>query len=156
MKPGGALEQNRGRRTASGEILGALGERQPHHLEHTAKIAAAFVRRNHLPVAGLPTLIALIHRALTGVASPMVEPEPTRSPVFAINKASRADGISCLECGRRFKALKKHIRVEHGLQPHQYRARWSLPFDYPMVSPAKVHKRSGIRLASHFGGNKKT
>ncbi|NTG30089.1 MucR family transcriptional regulator [Agrobacterium rhizogenes] len=154
MKPDEALEQTRGRRTPLGAMFGALQDRQTGHLEQTAKIAAAFVRRNHVTLTGLPTLITSIHRALTAITTPMITPEPTRSPVVAIDKALRSDCISCLECGRKFKALKKHIRAVHRLQPHQYRERWSLPFDYPMVCPDYSRRRSGIALTTHFGRNK--
>lgn len=155
MKPESALDKIQGQRTTSDVIFEALQHRQADRLGQAAKIATAFFRRNNVPVPEVARLIASIHQTLTAIATPVVAAaEPVRSPAVAIDKALRPDCVRCVECGREFKSLKRHIFAAHGLDPDQYRERWGLPSDYPMVCPAYSKKRSGIALTTRLGRKK--
>jgi predicted transcriptional regulator len=114
----------------------------------TAKIVAAHVSHNTVPLAELPGLIHQVHQALTGVGSsmtPMVRPEPA----VPIKKSVRPDHIICLEDGKKLKMLKRHIKTVYNLTPEQYRERWNLAPDYPMVAPNYAKQRS--QLARDLG-----
>ncbi|MDX3806830.1 MAG: MucR family transcriptional regulator, partial [Bosea sp. (in: a-proteobacteria)] len=103
-----------------------------------ADIVSAYVSNNSVPASDLPNLIATTHAAITGLdseaAAPAVEEKPT--PAISIKKSITADYLICLEDGRKFKSLKRHLRTAYDMTPEQYRARWGLPADYPMVAPA--------------------
>lgn len=121
----------------------------------TAQIVSAYVARNETPRAELAKLINEVHAALAAVNSggaaqtPTVKP-PQKSP---IKKTVFPDFLVCLEDGLRFKSLKRHLRVKYGLTPEQYRAKWGLAADYPMVAPRYAETRS--KLAKTMGlGNK--
>ena len=115
-------------------------------VELAAKIVAAFVANNSLPKNDLPALIGEVHAAfarLSGEAVKTAEPEmlaPAVPPKKSVNK----DSIVCLECGQKFKSLKRHLRTQHNLSPEHYRAKWGLPSDYPMVAPAYAERRSAF------------
>lgn len=110
----------------------------------TADIVAAYVANNNVPVPSLPDLIGQVHAALhraAGTAEP--EPEPL-NPAVPVKKSVTPAWIVCLEDGKRFKSLKRHLRTSHGLSPEEYRARWGLPNDYPMVAPNYSAARSAM------------
>ena len=115
-------------------------------IELAAEIAAAYVSNNSVRPADLPTLIGDIHGALQRVSSGaamVAEPEkPT--PAVSIKKSVSDDYIICLDDGRRFKSLKRHLRTAYNLSPDEYRAKWGLPHDYPMVAPAYAKARSAL------------
>ena len=115
-------------------------------IELAADIAAAFVSNNSVRPADLPTLIGDIHGALQRFSSgEAAVPEPEKlTPAVSIKKSVSDDYIICLEDGRRFKSLKRHLRVAYNLTPDQYRAKWGLPHDYPMVAPAYAKARSTL------------
>jgi predicted transcriptional regulator len=124
-------------------------------LELATDIVSAYVAHNAVPASELPTLIRTIHTALDGVeAGPVIEPvaEP-QAPAVPIRKSITDDYIVCLEDGRKFKSLKRHLQSAYGLSPEQYRAKWGLPRDYPMVAPAYATKRS--ELARKIGLGRK-
>ena len=127
-------------------------------IELAAEIAAAFVSNNSVRPADLPTLIGDIHGALQRVSSgeaAVAEPEkPT--PAVSIKKSVGDDYIICLEDGRRFKSLKRHLRNEHNLSPDQYRPKWDLPSDYPMVAPAYAKARSALAVKMGLGQKRRT
>ncbi|MCR9196626.1 MAG: MucR family transcriptional regulator [Hyphomonas sp.] len=103
-------------------------------LEQVAKIVASYVKNNHITPTELPVLIALVGRSLVGsarTASNVVGAKPTVS----VSASIRAHRLVCLECGRTFKTLKKHLMAAHGLTPEDYRRRYCLTPDYPMVAP---------------------
>ncbi|MEX2009322.1 MAG: MucR family transcriptional regulator, partial [Dongiaceae bacterium] len=112
-------------------------------LHMTAEVAAAYVSNNSLSVGQLSEVIRVIHGALTalegagGVAAP-----PT--PAVPIRKSVTPDYIVCLEDGKKLKMLKRHLRSTYSLTPDQYRARWGLPADYPMVAPTYAAQRSAF------------
>lgn len=111
----------------------------------TASIVSAYVTRNNLPMADLPRLIASTHAALASLAAP---PAPAVAeplvPAVPIGRSVTPDAIICLEDGRAFKSLKRHLSASYGLTPDQYRAKWKLPADYPMVAPNYAEARSAL------------
>ena len=106
-------------------------------IELTTDIVAAYVSNNSVPAGELPGLIADIHAAIAGVAAGAVPQQPEERPVPAISvrKSVTPDFLICLEDGKKFKSLKRHLTTHHGLTPDEYRQKWNLPADYPMVAP---------------------
>ena len=120
-------------------------------IERAAEIAAAYVSHNALSPTDLPALIRSVHAALLGLhttAAPAVAAE-TRGPAVSIKKSITPDYLICLEDGKKFKSLKRHLMTDFGMTPDQYRAKWNLPADYPMVAPAYSERRS--KLAKSIG-----
>ncbi|MBX3477177.1 MAG: MucR family transcriptional regulator [Brevundimonas sp.] len=125
-------------------------EEQPQILEMTADIVSAYVSNNTVDVEALPGLISSIHAMLTQVAEGGVEPEPEpQEPAVPIRKSISPDFLICLEDGRKFKSLKRHLRTKYNMSPEEYRAKWGLPKDYPMVAPNYAKARS--ELAKQMG-----
>jgi len=109
----------------------------------TAKIVAAHVSNNPVPLSDLPGLIHQVHQALTGVGSntaAAVRPQPA----VPVKKSVLPDYIVCLEDGKKLKMLKRHLKTAYNLTPEQYRERWGLPADYPMVAPNYAKQRSQL------------
>ena len=123
-------------------------------IELTAEIVCAYVANNSLAAADLPELIRVTHRALTSRAEAGVAAAPPPDkPAIAPRKSVGADYIVCLEDGLRFKSLKRHLRTAHDMTPQQYRAKWELPANYPMVAPNYAETRS--ELARRMGLGRK-
>ena len=120
-------------------------------VELTADIVAAYVSNHVVPVSELPGLIADIHAALnvTAAPAPVVVAAEKQKPAVAVRKSVQDDQIICLECGGAFKSLKRHLMTHHTPSPEEYREKWDLPVDYPMVAPAYAEARS--RLAKEMG-----
>lgn len=111
-------------------------------LEMTGEIVSAFVSNNPVPAAALPDLIRSVHETLLDLSG-VAESEPPRpDPAVAINKSITPDYLICLEDGRKLKMLKRYLRSRYDLTPEEYRARWNLPSDYPMVAPNYAKRRS--------------
>ena len=129
----------------------ALGASHELLVELTAEIVAAYVSNHVVPVAELSTLIADVHSALNNTAAPapVVIPVEKPKPAVSVRKSVQDDQITCLECGGTFKSLKRHLMTHHTLSPEEYREKWDLPADYPMVAPAYAEARS--RLAKEMG-----
>jgi predicted transcriptional regulator len=127
-------------------------------IELAAEIAAAFVSNNSVRPADLPALIGDIHGALqrfsSGEAAP-AEPEKL-TPAVPIKKSIAPDYIICLEDGRKFKSLKRHLKTAYNLSPDEYRAKWGLPNDYPMVAPAYAKARSALAVKMGLGQKRRT
>jgi predicted transcriptional regulator len=119
--------------------------------ELTVDVVSAFVSNNALPVAGLSDLIASVYASFSGLSGPAVPPPVELIPAVNPKKSVFPDYIICLEDGKRFKSLKRHIRTDFNLSPEEYRAKWDLPRDYPMVAPAYAMKRSALAKASGLG-----
>jgi predicted transcriptional regulator len=121
-------------------------------IELTADIVAAYVSKNAVPAAHLPDLISSVHGSLNGLSSGQATAtvEPLK-PAVPVKKSIQDDYIVCLEDGRRFKSLKRHISSDHHLTPEEYREKWGLPGDYPMVAPAYSATRSALAKASGLG-----
>jgi predicted transcriptional regulator len=118
----------------------------------TANIVSAYVGANSLQAGDLPALIRSIHTTLGGLSGiPEEAPAPPQPPAVSIRKSVTPDYLICLEDGRRFKSLKRHLRSKFGLSPEQYRAKWGLPKDYPMVAPNYAAARSAMAKASGLG-----
>ncbi len=118
-------------------------------IELTADIASAYVENNTVPANELPALINSIHQALANIGAPVVVAEPVKTPAVSIKKSIGDDYLICLEDGRKFKSLKRHLRTKYNLSPEDYRNKWGLPKDYPMVAPAYAAARS--QLAKQMG-----
>ena len=106
-------------------------------------VVSAFVSRNVVPVDALPDVIRTVHQALEGLSrdgAPVVEDRP--KPAVAIGRSVQHDYIVCLEDGKRLKMLKRYLRSRYGMSPEDYRKRWGLSSDYPMVAPAYAARRS--------------
>jgi predicted transcriptional regulator len=119
-------------------------------LDLTAEIVSAYLSNNTTPSSEIPTLISQVHAALTRVSSGRGETpaEPTK-PAVSVKKSMTADYLICLEDGKRFKSLKRHLRAQYNMTPEQYREKWKLPADYPMVAPNYAVARS--QLAKNMG-----
>ena len=124
-------------------------------MEWTVKIVAAQVQNTTIPAAELPNLIRTVHSALAGLAdgAPLpAEPEELK-PAVPVKRSVTPDYIVCLEDGRKLKMLKRHLKTAYNMSPDQYRARWGLPPDYPMVAPNYANQRSS--LAKRIGLGKR-
>ena len=120
----------------------------------TATIVAAYVSNNSIASTELPGLIAETHAALSRAAGRTVPPEREESkPKIAVKKSVMPDFIICLEDGKKFKSLKRHLRTHYDMSPEEYREKWGLPADYPMVAPNYSATRS--RLAKDNGLGRK-
>jgi predicted transcriptional regulator len=119
-------------------------------IELTASIVSAYVSNNSVPTADLPALIGQVHSALTRVSSGHGEvPSEPPKPAISVKKSVTPDHIVCLEDGKKFKSLKRHLRTQYSMTPEQYREKWGLPPDYPMVAPNYAAARS--HLAKQMG-----
>jgi predicted transcriptional regulator len=107
----------------------------------TADIVAAHVSNNSVAVNDLPTLISNVHTALTALDGPPPPPEVKQEPKVSIRASIKPDYIVCLEDGKKLKMLKRHLMTHYNMTPEQYRAKWNLPADYPMVAPNYAEQR---------------
>ncbi|WP_322988332.1 MucR family transcriptional regulator [Hoeflea sp.] len=124
-------------------------------IELTAEIVVAFVSHNSVAANDLPNLISQVHAALGGTMTPAEEVLEKQKPVVAIRRSVQNDHLICLEDGQKFKSLKRHLMSHHGLTPDQYRDKWELSADYPMVAPAYAEARSLLAKEMGFGQKRK-
>jgi predicted transcriptional regulator len=121
----------------------------------TAGIVAAYVQNNVVPGVAIGELISCVHMALTKTKQPKskaAEPFGERQkPAIAIRKSVTNDFLICLEDGKPYKSLKRHLSTKYGMSPDDYRAKWGLPDDYPMVAPAYAEKRSQLARTHGLG-----
>lgn len=129
---------------------------QTNHIEITADIVAAFVSNNSVPVGDLPALIRDTHQVLLSISTGSVAASATETPAaeraapaVPVKKSIQPDFLICLEDGKKFKSLKRHLRTAYDMTPEQYRTKWGLPNDYPMVAPNYAQQRS--ELAKKMG-----
>ena len=137
----------------------AIMENKAEIIEMTADIVSAYVGNNSVSTTELPSLIAAVHRALSGVSTtqPEAAPEAPKEPAVPVKKSIAPDFLICLEDGRKFKSLKRHLRTKYNMSPEEYRAKWSLPKDYPMVAPNYAKARSDLAKQMGLGqGGRKT
>jgi predicted transcriptional regulator len=121
-------------------------------LEMTADIVSAYVGNNNVQATEVPGLISSIHAALTQVSNGAVEPEPeVKDPAVPVRKSITPDFLICLEDGRKFKSLKRHLRTKYNMSPEEYRAKWGLAKDYPMVAPNYAKARSDLAKSMGLG-----
>ena len=120
-------------------------------LEHTTRIVAAHVANNPIAVTDVPGLISTVHQALATLGPEEAAPRP--EPAVPIKQSVKPDYIVCLDDGKKLKMLKRHLRTAYNMTPDDYRKRWGLPSDYPMVAPNYAATRS--KLAKKIGLGRK-
>jgi predicted transcriptional regulator len=121
-------------------------------IEMTADIVSAYVGNNSVSANDLPALIQSVHRALSGVSTgvEVVEVAP-KEPAVPVKRSITPEYLVCLEDGRKFKSLKRHLRTKYNLSPEDYRAKWGLAKDYPMVAPNYAKARSDLAKQMGLG-----
>ena len=120
------------------------------YIQLTANIVSAYVSNNTVPSAEIPNLIGQIHSALLRVSGGQAPaPAEPLKPAVPLKRSITSDYLVCLEDGKKFKSLKRHLRTQYGMTPEQYREKWGLPPDYPMVAPKYAEARS--QLAKQMG-----
>ena len=110
----------------------------------TSDIVAAHVSNNSVAVSDLPLLIQNVHAALAGLDSPAAVPEVRQEPAVSVRSSIKPDYIVCLEDGKKLKMLKRHLMTHYNMTPDEYRERWNLPSDYPMVAPEYADTRRDL------------
>lgn len=120
-------------------------------LERVADIVAAHVSRNVVPVNDMPELIRSVFGSLSMLGRQPEAVREERLPAVSIRSSIKPDAIVCLECGAKKKMLKRHISSEHSLTPDEYRARWKLPLDYPLVAPSHSSLRKDLAVKNGLG-----
>ena len=119
----------------------------------TSDIVAAHVANNNVEVADVPTLIETVYSALAGLGGEQQQEEPRPEPAVSVRASVKPDYIVCLEDGKKMKMLKRHLMTSYGMTPDDYRERWGLPADYPMVAPNYAERRR--ELAKKIGLGRK-
>jgi predicted transcriptional regulator len=117
----------------------------------TADIVAAHVSNNSVAVNDLPNLIQNVHQALTGISGSSAASEEKPEPKVSIRSSVKPDFISCLECGKKQKMLKRHLMTNHQMTPGEYRQKWGLSPDYPMVAPNYAEQRRTLAKSIGLG-----
>lgn len=129
-----------------------MSEHSSEKLEMTVAIASAFVENNVVSQADLPGLINAIYKTISEISTGgPAETAPAQAPAVSIKKSITPEYLVCLEDGRQFKSLKRHLRTKFNMSPEEYRAKWGLPKGYPMVSPAYAASRSALAKESGLG-----
>jgi predicted transcriptional regulator len=124
----------------------------PNYIELCADIVSAYVSNNSVPAADLPVLLNSVYAALTKTAQEQQEEAKVElMPAISVRKSVTPDYIICLEDGKKFKSLKRHLRSTYDMTPEQYRSKWSLPADYPMVAPNYAKARSELAKTMGLG-----
>lgn len=114
-------------------------------------IVCAHVSNNDVTPEQLPELIKSVHQSLAKLGEPAAEVEEKREPAVSVRASIKPDILTCLECGAKMKMLKRHLSTDHGLSPAEYRARWNLASDYPMVAPQYAAKRKELAVKIGLG-----
>jgi len=122
------------------------------YIELAADIVSAYVSNNSVPASDLPSLINDVHSALLRVtAGTVITPTEVPKPAVPTKKSITSEFIVCLEDGRKFKSLKRHLRTQYNMSPDEYREKWGLPPDYPMVAPNYAKARSNLAKEMGLG-----
>ena len=122
------------------------------YIELTADIVSAYLTNNTVAVGDLPSLIGEVHAALQRVSSGSMEaPAEAPKPAVPVKKSITPDHIICLEDGKKFKSLKRHLRTQYNMSPEEYREKWGLASDYPMVAPNYAQARSALAKQMGLG-----
>jgi predicted transcriptional regulator len=117
----------------------------------TADIVAAHVSNNTVPASDIPALIKNVHDALNGLGQPVEAPKEELKPAVSIRASVKPDYIVCLEDGKKLKMLKRHLMTHYQMTPEQYRSKWGLPADYPMVAPNYAEQRKQLAMKIGLG-----
>jgi predicted transcriptional regulator len=120
-------------------------------IDATADLVAAYVRRNSIPVGELRSLFGNVYAALKRVLDSHTATVTVSEPAVPVEGSVTPDYIVCLEDGQTFKSLKRHLRAKYNMSPEQYRSKWNLPADYPMVAPNYAKTRSELAKATGLG-----
>jgi predicted transcriptional regulator len=121
-----------------------VDETRENLLALTADIVAAHVSNNNVAIADLPDVIGRVHDALAGLGVSAVPPTEELRPAVSVRASVKPGYIVCLEDGKKMKMLRRHLMTHYGLTPDDYRAKWNLPKDYPMVAPDYAEKRRAL------------
>jgi predicted transcriptional regulator len=123
----------------------------------TADVVAAYVKYNAVPVADLARLIRNVHSALSCKVAviPLAAIMDKQKPAVSVRKSLQPSFLTCLECGNSFKSLKRHLMTYHAMKPDEYRVKWDLPRDYPMVAPNYAETRSALAKQMRLGQTKR-
>ncbi len=121
----------------------------------TADIVAAHVSNNSVAVSDLPLLISNVHNALAGLGTQAPEPEVKQEPAVSVRASIKPDYIVCLEDGKKLKMLKRHLMTHYQMTPDQYRTKWNLPADYPMVAPNYAEQRRTLAKKIGLGTSRR-
>lgn len=118
----------------------------------TAEIVAAYLSKNAVPASEIPALVKLVHDSLANLSAEHVHPHDSKlTPAVPIKKSVMPDYIICLEDGKKMKMLKRYLKTAYGMTPEQYREKWGLPPEYPMVAPNYAQKRSTLAKEHGLG-----
>ena len=123
-------------------------------LDLTMRVVTAYVGRTPMPAEELPDLIFSVHACLAKLDQSPVHKKPNK-PAVPIKKSITDDYLICLEDGEKFKSLRRHLRSKYDMSPEEYREKWMLPHDYPMVAPSYARQRSMLAKQMKLGQNKK-
>ena len=135
--------------------MAEMNDTQDTLLALTADIVSAHVSNNSVAVSDLPLLISNVHNALSGLGPRAEEPAPKPEPAVSIRSSIKPDYVVCLEDGKKLKMLKRHLMTHYNLTPDQYRQRWGLASDYPMVAPNYAEQRRTLAKAIGLGTKRK-
>jgi len=120
-------------------------------IDRTVAIAVAYLTKNAVAISDISALLKSIHSALENLNLPAPAPEVVLAPAVPVKKSVTPDYIVCLEDGKKLKMLKRHLRTSYGLSPDEYRAKWGLPSDYPMVALNYANQRSALAVKIGLG-----
>lgn len=120
-------------------------------LSITADIVSSHVANNTVAVGDLPQLIRSVYSTLAGLSAPLTAPEAKQEPAVSIRSSVKPDYLVCLEDGQKLKMLKRYLMTKYGMTPDEYRAKWGLPSDYPMVAPSYAERRRELAIAIGLG-----
>jgi predicted transcriptional regulator len=136
----------------TGDATNPASATQSSYVDLAADIVSAYVAKNAVPTAELPALIASVHSALNNaVQGTAAKPKEELRPAVPVKKSITPDFLISLEDGKRYKSLKRHLRTSYNMTPDQYRAKWGLPSDYPMVAPNYAKARSQLAKTMGLG-----
>jgi predicted transcriptional regulator len=134
------------------DLSGASAPADVDLVELSTEIVCAYVSHNALSPSDLPKVISEVHMALKGLSSQEApEQREERKPAVPVRKSVAPDYLICLEDGKKFKSLKRHLRTHYNLSPEEYREKWGLPTDYPMVAPSYSETRSRLAKVNGLG-----
>lgn len=121
-------------------------------VEHVTEIVSAYVANNPVQAPNLPELIETVHKSLSSLASDEAATEAEKPvPAVSVKRSVKNDHIVCLECGKKFKSLKRHLATNHEMTPEEYRGKWNLRDSYPMVAPNYAAERSALAVKLGLG-----
>lgn len=128
---------------------------QAHLIQMTSEVVAAYVSNNPVQANDLPNVIERVHATIRDLSGSPMEAAPKEvTPAVSVRKSITPDYLICLEDGKRFKSLKRHLRSKYNLSPEEYREKWGLPSDYPMVAPNYAKQRSDLAKKMGLGQSK--